>query len=309
MRYYMGPDVWESTVQDIDAAGHERVESLAEAEVFINTSSSPEDVPELPSSIQWVQYCFTGVNHLIDAGIIRDGGVPWCNSAGAFAKPVAESALGLLLSQAHHHKAFALAKSWSVSKELDESQAWLYDQQGPKHVVIVGAGGIGKQLIAYLKPFGVRITAVNRSGRVVDGADATLPIECVEEVWSEADFVINILPATTATEHFFDASVFRAMKDSALFINVGRGSTVVTDDLVNALREGHIAGAGLEVVDPEPLPDGHPLYDLPNATMTPHMGASFQVAEHHMGAIFNANAAAWERGEPMPTRVDPRAGY
>lgn len=309
MRYYMGPDVWESTVQDIDAAGHERVESLAEAEVFINTSSSPEDVPELPSSIQWVQYCFTGVNHLIDAGIIRDGGVPWCNSAGAFAKPVAESALGLLLSQAHHHKAFALAKSWSVSKELDESQAWLYDQQGPKHVVIVGAGGIGKQLIAYLKPFGVRITAVNRSGRVVDGADATLPIERVEEVWSEADFVINILPATTATEHFFDASVFRAMKDSALFINVGRGSTVVTDDLVNALREGHIAGAGLEVVDPEPLPDGHPLYDLPNATMTPHMGASFQVAEHHMGAIFNANAAAWERGEPMPTRVDPRAGY
>lgn len=309
MRYYMGPDVWESTVQDIDAAGHERVESLAEAEVFINTSSSPEDVPELPTSIQWVQYCFTGVNHLIDAGIIRDGGVPWCNSAGAFAKPVAESALGLLLSQAHHHKAFALAKSWSVSKELDESQAWLYDQQGPKHVVIVGAGGIGKQLIAYLKPFGAHITAVNRSGRVVDGADATIPIERVDEVWGEADFVINILPATTATEHFFDAAVFRAMKDSALFINVGRGSTVVTDDLVNALREGQIAGAGLEVVDPEPLPDGHPLYDLPNATMTPHMGASFQVAEHHMGAIFNANAAAWERGDPMPTRVDPRAGY
>ena len=196
-----------------------------------------------------------------------------------------------------------------MAQELDESQAWLYDQQGPKHVVIVGAGGIGKQLIAYLKPFGVRITAVNRSGRVVDGADATIPIERVDEVWGEADFVINILPPTTATEHFFDAAVFRAIKDSALFINVGRGSTVVTDDLVNALREGHIAGAGLEVVDPEPLPDGHPLYDLPNATMTPHMGASFQVAEHHMGAIFNANAAAWERGDPMPTRVDPRAGY
>lgn len=309
MRYYMGPDVWEPTVRDIEAAGHERVESLAEAEVYINTSSDASEVPDLPENIQWVQYCFTGVNHFIEAGIIQPDGVPWCNSAGAFAKPVAESALGLLLSQAHHHKAFALAKTWSVAQELDESQAWLYDQQGPKHVVIVGAGGIGKQLIAYLKPFGVRITAVNRSGRVVDGADATIPIERVDEVWGEADFVINILPPTTATEHFFDAAVFRAIKDSALFINVGRGSTVVTDDLVNALREGHIAGAGLEVVDPEPLPDGHPLYDLPNATMTPHMGASFQVAEHHMGAIFNANAAAWERGDPMPTRVDPRAGY
>ncbi|MGV0361405.1 D-isomer specific 2-hydroxyacid dehydrogenase family protein [Corynebacterium minutissimum] len=309
MRYFMGPDVWAPTVQDINAAGHERAESLAEAEVFVNTSSDPAAVPGLPENIQWVQYCFTGVNHLIEAGIIRSDGVPWCNSAGAFAKPVAESALGLLLSQAHHHKAFALAKSWSVAKELDESQAWLYDQQGPQHVVIVGAGGIGRQLIAYLKPFGVHITAVNRSGRAVGGADVTIPIEQVDQVWGEADFVINILPATAATEHFFDAEIFRAMKDSAVFVNVGRGSTVVTDDLVEALREGFIAGAGLEVVDPEPLPEGHPLYGLPNATMTPHMGASFQVAEHHMGAIFNANATAWERGEPMPTRVDPDAGY
>ncbi|MCG7228843.1 D-isomer specific 2-hydroxyacid dehydrogenase family protein [Corynebacterium minutissimum] len=309
MRYFIGPDVWAPTVQDIDAAGHKRVESLSEAEVFVNTSSDPAAVPDLPENIQWVQYCFTGVNHLIEAGIIRSDGVPWCNSAGAFAKPVAESALGLLLSQAHHHKAFALAKTWSVAKELDESQAWLYDQQGPRHVVIVGAGGIGRQLIAYLKPFGVHITAVNRSGSEVEGADVTIPIEQVDQVWGEADFVINILPATTATEHFFDAEIFRVMKDSAVFVNVGRGSTVVTDDLVEALREGSIAGAGLEVVDPEPLPEGHPLYDLPNATMTPHMGASFQVAEHHMGAIFNANAAAWERGEPMPTRVDPDAGY
>lgn len=309
MRYFMGPDVWAPTVQDIDTAGHKRVESLDEAEVFVNTSSDPAAVPDLPENIQWVQYCFTGVNHLIEAGIIRSDGVPWCNSAGAFAKPVAESALGLLLSQAHHHKAFALAKSWWVAKELDESQAWLYDQQGPTRVLIVGAGGIGKQLIAYLRPFGVHITAVNRSGRAVEGADVTIPIERVDQDWGEADFVINILPATAATEHFFDAEIFRAMKDSAVFVNVGRGSTVVTDDLVEALREGSIAGAGLEVVDPEPLPEGHPLYDLPNATMTPHMGASFQVAEHHMGAIFNANAAAWERGEPMPTRVDPDAGY
>lgn len=309
MRYYMGPEEWAPTAKDIEAAGHERVDSLAEAEVFVNTSSDPAAVPDLPENIQWVQYCFTGVNHLIEAGHIREGGVPWCNSAGAFAKPVAESALGLLLSQAHHHKAFALAKTWDVAHELDQSQAWLYDQQGPKRVVIVGAGGIGKQLMAYLKPFGVHITAVNRSGRAVAGADVTLPIESASEVWGEADFVVSILPATAATEHFFDAEIFRAMKDSAVFVNVGRGSTVVTDDLVQALREGQIAGAGLEVMDPEPLPDGHPLYDLPNATLTPHMAASFQVAQHYMGAIFSANAAAWERGEDMPTRVDPDAGY
>ena len=130
-----------------------------------------------------------------------------------------------------------------------------------------------------------------------------------ESVWGEADFIFCILPATKDTEGLIDAATFRAMKPSAIFINVGRGSTVVTEDLVAALRDGEIAGAGLEVMDPEPLPDGHPLYDLPNCTMTPHMAASAHVAQYHLGAIFNANAAAWERGEAMPTRVDAEAGY
>ena len=78
---------------------------------------------------------------------------------------------------------------------------------------------------------------------------------------------------------------------------------------IEGKREGEIAGAGLEVVDPEPLPDGHPLLSLPNCTMTPHIGATKHVAQYHMGDIFNANAAAWERGEAMPTRVDVEAGY
>lgn len=309
MKYFMGPETWQPTVDDLSAAGHERVENLADAEVYVNTTPSPRRIPEMPDNIGWVQHCFTGVNQLIDAGLITPEGLPWCNSAGAFAKPVAECALGLLLSQAHQHKAFAQAGTWSVAKELDEAQEWIYDQQGPKKVAILGAGGIGKQLIALLKPFGVHITAVNRSGRPVEGADEVVAMADAAHVWGEADVIFCILPATAETEGLIDAAKFRAMKPSALFINVGRGSTVVTDDLVDALREGEIAGAGLEVVDPEPLPDGHPLLSLPNCTMTPHIGATKHVAQYHMGDIFNANAAAWEKGEPMPTQVDPEAGY
>ena len=309
MKYFMGPETWQPMVEDIEAAGHQRVSSIEEAEVYINNAPNPRRIPEMPENIGWVQHCYTGVNQLIDAGVITPDGVPWCNAAGAFAQPVAESALGLALSQAHHHKAFAQAGTWSVAKELDESQAWLYDQQGPKRVAIFGAGGIGKQLIKLLQPFGVHITAVNRSGRAVEGADEVVPMDQAESVWSEADFIFCILPATKDTEGLIDAATFRAMKPSAIFINVGRGSTVVTEDLVAALRDGEIAGAGLEVMDPEPLPDGHPLYDLPNCTMTPHMAASAHVAQYHLGAIFNANAAAWERGEAMPTRVDAEAGY
>ncbi|ERS52200.1 MULTISPECIES: D-isomer specific 2-hydroxyacid dehydrogenase family protein [Corynebacterium] len=309
MKYFMGPETWQPMVDDLSAAGHERVENLADAEVYVNTTPSPRRIPEMPDNIGWVQHCFTGVNQLIDAGLITPEGLPWCNSAGAFAKPVAECALGLLLSQAHQHKAFAQAGTWSVAKELDEAQEWIYDQQGPKKVAILGAGGIGKQLIALLKSFGVHITAVNRSGRPVEGADEVVAMDDAAHVWGEADVIFCILPATQETEGLIDAAKFRAMKPSALFINVGRGSTVVTDDLVDALREGEIAGAGLEVVDPEPLPDDHPLLSLPNCTMTPHIGATKHVAQYHMGDIFNANAAAWEKDEPMPTQVDPEAGY
>ena len=296
---------------DIDSAGHQEVDSIDQAQVYINTTPDPQEIPEMPANIEFVQHCFTGVNQLIDAGVITDDGVPWCNAAGAFAQPVAESALGLLLSQAHHHKRFALEATWDGAREIDESQAWLYTPKGhtPKKVAIFGAGGIGQELISMLQPFGVHITAVNRSGRQVAGADVTVALADATSVWSEADFIVLIMPLTEETNGLVDAAKFKAMKKSAILINVGRGKLVNTDDLVDALRSGEIAGAGLEVVDPEPLPDDHPLWALKNCTMTPHMGASWQVADFHLGEIFNANAAAWEEGKPLPTHIDPKAGY
>ena len=296
---------------DIDSAGHQEVDSIDQAQVYINTTPDPQEIPKIPANIEFVQHCFTGVNQLIDAGVITDDGVPWCNAAGAFAQPVAESALGLLLSQAHHHKRFALEATWDGAREIDESQAWLYTPKGqtPKKVAIFGAGGIGQELISMLQPFGVHITAVNRSGRQVAGADVTVALADATSVWSEADFIVLIMPLTEETNGLVDAAKFKAMKKSAILINVGRGKLVNTDDLVDALRSGEIAGAGLEVVDPEPLPDDHPLWGLKNCTMTPHMGASWQVADFHLGEIFNANAAAWEEGKPLPTHIDPKAGY
>lgn len=316
MKYFFGPSEsasreWAQMKSDIDAAGHQQVDSIDQAQVYINTSPKPEEVPAIPANIEFVQHCFTGVNQMIDAGIITESSIPWCNAAGAFAKPVAESALGLLLSQAHHHKRFALEATWDGAREIDESQAWLYSPKGhaPKRVAIFGAGGIGQELISMLKPFGVHITAVNRSGRAVEGADETHSLADATSVWSESDFIVLIMPLTDETNGLVDSAKFKAMKPSAILVNVGRGKLVNTDDLVEALRTGEIAGAGLEVMDPEPLPDGHPLWELKNCTMTPHMGASWQVADLHLGEIFNANARAWEEGKPLPTHVDPKAGY
>ncbi|MFH0412163.1 D-isomer specific 2-hydroxyacid dehydrogenase family protein [Corynebacterium sp. L4756] len=311
MKYFMAPHFWPQMKADIDAAGHKQVEAIENAQVYINTTVAADEVPVMPDNIEFVQHCFAGVNQMIAAGHLSETSIPWCNAAGAFAKPVAESALGLLLSQAHHHKRFALEASWDGKQAIDESQAWLYspESQLKKRVAIFGAGGIGQELISMLAPFGVHITAVNRSGRKVTGADETFALDDAAEVWSSADFVVLIMPLTKETEGLVDAEKFKQMKNTAILVNVGRGKLVNTDDLVDALRTGEIAGVGLEVMDPEPLPDGHPLYELKNCTMTPHIGASWQVADLHMGAIFNANAQAWSKGQPLPTHVDPKAGY
>lgn len=308
MKYAMGPKVWDVTVAELAERGHELV-GLEDAEVYVNTTQNAARLPQLPENIRWVQHCFAGVNNFLDAGLLTPDGIPWANAAGAFAKPVAETALALLLSQAHHHKAFAQTATWSVARELDDSQRWLYSPREPKKVAIFGAGGIGEELIRMLAPFGVHVTAVTRSGRDVPGAHVSVAMDDSEYLWAESDFIVAILPLTESTHGLIDAAKFAAMKETAIFVNVGRGATVVTDDLVHALQTGQIAGAGLDVMDPEPLPDGHPLYGLANATLTPHMAASQPVAELHIGAVFDANAAAFAAGKTMPTQVDPHAGY
>ncbi len=308
MKFFMGPKPWPETVQELEALGHEHVE-LADAEVYLNATQNPRLIPPLPAGVKWVQHCFAGVNGLIDAGVISEDGLPWCNAKGAFGKPVAETALGLLLAAAHNHKKFALAGTWDIAREVDSTQKWLYPRAARSRVAIFGAGGIGRELIRLLEPFDCHITAVTRTGHAVEGADVNVAIGEADHVWGEADFIVSILPMTVQTAGLIDAACFRAMKPSALFINVGRGATVNTDDLVWALETGEIAGAAMDVVDPEPLPDGHPLFALPNATITPHIAASSQVAKHHIAQVVDANARAFAAGEPLSTRVDVQAGY
>ncbi|QNE90019.1 hypothetical protein H0194_03080 [Corynebacterium incognita] len=349
MKYFMGPFEWEETIADITelAERHkdsglelERVDALEDAEAFVYTGGNAENFPaELPSSVKWVQHCFTGVEALIEAGVMPGyaasdsaGTAPadathtpapsdapavrWANTAGAFAQPVAEMALGFILSQGHRHVEIARTRKFSERWEQDAKQFWLYQN---RRILILGAGGIGQELMRMLDPFGAEVVAVNRSGRPVPGALETVTIDEAmdfssadargRQLWSEADVVVNVLPITPETEKLIGAEQFAAMPETSLFVNVGRGRTVDTDALVEALRSGAIAGAGLEVMDPEPLPDDHPLWDLDNCTMTPHIGASHRVARFHVGQVFVDNAVAYLRGETMPTEIAPGEGY
>ncbi|AIG64545.1 hypothetical protein CATYP_08075 [Corynebacterium atypicum] len=305
MKFAMLPEPWPEVVAELDRAQITLTTDLNEAD-FLVYAGGPGGFPHpLPKRIGFVQYVFAGVEHMIAGGAI-DGSVRWANAGGVYARPVAESALALLLAQYHQYKAASLAATFDVRWELDRRQGWLFD--GPT-VALIGAGGIGRALIEMLQPFGCRIIAVNASGREVPGADEVRTMDEPGELFAEADVVVLSCPLTEKTRGLVGEKQLRQMKPTAVLVNVGRGQLVDTDALVTALSEGWIAGAGLEVTDPEPLPDGHPLWRVPGCTISPHIAATDRIARRLIGPTIVRNAQAFASGETMPTEVDVERGY
>jgi phosphoglycerate dehydrogenase-like enzyme len=176
-------------------------------------------------------------------------------------------------------------------------------------VAIVGAGGIGRALIGLLEPFGCEVIAVTRRGRDVPGASRTLPADRLAEAWPAARHVVIAAPATAGTRHLVGARELAAMREDAWLVNIARGSLVDTDALVEALRAGAIAGAALDVTDPEPLPDGHPLWELPNALITPHVGTPADTERGLFAERVRENVRRLVAGEPLVGVVDAEGGY
>ncbi|APT87352.1 D-isomer specific 2-hydroxyacid dehydrogenase family protein [Corynebacterium flavescens] len=305
MRYAILPHPWTETTSVLDAAGHTQV-PLDEAE-FLVFNGAPGEFPDpLPESIGFVQVPFAGVDHVLD--LIRkthaETGVRWSNAAGLYDSTVAESTIALLLAQLHAHK--RVGTSWDNRDEVEAHTSFLFED---RTVAIIGAGGIGTKLIEMLSGFGPRIIAVTRSGRPVAGADETHPVSEVEKVWPNADYFVFLTPLTDETYHLGNAEVFAAMPSHAVVINVGRGPLIDTAALVEALSNGEIAGAGLDVTDPEPLPDGHPLWEMPNCIITPHVANPPYSVRKRIGEHTLKAAEAFAADKPLPTEVNAEAGY
>lgn len=301
----MYPGPWPETITELEEAGHIYTPDLHDAEFLVFNGGAGQVPDPMPENIRWAQFVFSGIDRLLDAGDLKADGPRWANAAGTYGLPVAETALTLLLNQAHMVKTATMAGSFRVRGLIDKQGGRLHGST----VAIIGAGGIGKVLIEMLRGFGVRIIAVNHSGRIVPGADETFPMSEAGHVWGEADHVVLLAPLTEETRGLVDKHVLAKMKSSAILVNVGRGELVVTEDLVAALESGTIAGAGLDVTDPEPLPESHPLWRMPNCTITPHIACTGSTAIAMIGPQIIANAAAFEAGERMPTEIDPGRGY
>ena len=176
-------------------------------------------------------------------------------------------------------------------------------------VTILGGGGITESLVRMLEPFDCHITVVRRNVAHLDGVDDVLESDRYADALPGADLVVLALALTPETEGIISADELALMEDHAWLINVARGRHIVTEDLVEALRNGVIGGAGLDVTDPEPLPAGHPLWTMPNCLITPHVGNTPEMAIPLLSERISTNVRLFARDEELIGLVDVDAGY
>jgi|HubBroStandDraft_1064217.scaffolds.fasta_scaffold32437_3 phosphoglycerate dehydrogenase-like enzyme len=254
---------------------------------------------EASPSIRWVQLPFAGVEHYAPRGIFGDGRT-WTCAKGSYAEPVAEHALLLALAGLRQLPDRVRATTWGEPAGLS-----LYDQP----VTVLGGGGIASALLELLAPFRVRATVVRRRPDPVPGTSRVLPTERLHDALPGALVVFVALALTPETTGIISGPELALMDGRAWLVNVARGRHVVTDALVDALVRHEIAGAALDVTDPEPLPDGHPLWALPNCILTPHTADTPEMTEPLLAARIAANVAHLAAGEPLEGLIDADAGY
>jgi phosphoglycerate dehydrogenase-like enzyme len=251
------------------------------------------------SPARWVQLASAGIEQMAGSGVL-DPARTWTCAKGAYAEPVAEHALALALAGLRCLPERVTATSWGRPAGVT-----LFDQP----VTILGAGGIAASLLRLLVPFRVRATVVRRGGVPLPGAARTVPAAMLTEALADALVVFVVLALTPATERIIGAEQLSAMRPDAWLVNVARGRHVDTDALVSALDRGAIGGAALDVTDPEPLPDGHPLWGHPRCIITPHTADTLEMVEPLLAERIRLNVARFAAGEQLAGLVDPNAGY
>ncbi len=253
----------------------------------------------LRPGISWVQLPQAGIERVFEAGVI-DHARRWTSAKGAYADPVAEHALALVLAGLRLLKVRARASSWGKPAGVS-----LFGQP----VTIVGGGGIATVLLRLLEPFGTPVTVVRRQAVSLPGAARTLRPGQLAEALTGARAVVLTPALTPQTRGMIGPAELAAMEPYAWLVNVGRGGLVDTGALVHALRTGQIGGAALDVTDPEPLPDGHPLWDLPNCLITPHTADTEEMTRPLLADRIAENVRRLTAGQELIGQVDPDLGY
>lgn len=293
----------------------------SEVEVLYCTTP-PADLARAPR-LRWVSLHLAGMNALYTHPIYKTD-IQLTTSSGVHGTAVAEFALVMLLSLARKVPDFLRWQGERRWPTPERRRSLLPTDVRSATVGILGYGSIGRELARLLQPLRPRIIVTKRdiTRRADDGycrpgmgdpegrlPDDWYPMERLHDFLAAADFVVNCLPYTPQTDRVLDAPAIAAMKPTAYLINVGRGGTIDEPALVQALKERRIAGAALDVFEPEPLPEDSPLWDLDNVILSPHLSGYMPGFDAEATELFAQNLARYVRGEPLLNLVDRARGY
>ena len=286
---------------DAVVAGGGHVVPLHQAEALV--WGAPHDADQLElildrhPGLQWVQLPFAGVEQFVH--LVDDERV-WTCGKGVYAQPVAEMALTLALAGMRGLGRYVRSSSWGAPRGTNLFGA---------NVTLLGGGGITEALIGLLQPFDCRITVVRNRVREMDGVDEVVEADRYSDALAGADLVVVALALTPDTEGMLSRNEFELMEPHAWVVNVARGRHIVTDDLVWALSNDVIGGAALDVTDPEPLPDSHPLWSLSNCIITPHVGSTWDMSVPLLSERIAANVRRFAHGDELLGPVHPDLQY
>ncbi len=279
-------------------------EELAKADVIIGNVAT--NLMKYAVRLQWMQLHSAGANTYCVPGVMPQG-AQLTNATGAYGLAIAEHMTAMLL---------AMMKKLYTYYDNQKDASW--HDEGQVHsiygstVLVIGFGNIGKEFGKRMKAMGANVIGIRRrSGDVPPEADEMGTMDQLDAYLARADIIASSLPETKATYQLYNAQRFAAMKRHAYFINVGRGSNVVQDDLCQALVRGQLAGAAVDVTTPEPLPKESPLWHTPNLYITPHISGGYHLQATHDRIVRIAadNLKRFLAGQPLENQVDFATGY
>ncbi len=289
----------------IEATQESIAQRIFDADIFVGHAKVPVPWQDVVAEgrLTFIQSSAAGLDHCLDPSVINSD-IVVCSASGLFANQVAEQTLALLLGLLRGIPIFY--RQWQNREFIRRPTDDLHGKQ----VGIVGLGGNGRRLVDILKPFDVRI-------RAIDYFPEQKPPE-VEQLWPHTELeqlaawsevLILTLPLNKMTRGIVDRKILAAMPTGSYLINVARGACVNEPDLCDALASGHLAGAGLDVTDVEPLPDSSPLWGFPNVIITPHVGAQAAKRTDDTTHLICENLRRYFAGRPLYNIVDKRLGF
>ena len=284
-------------------------EHIERATIYLGGRLTQEQL-DRAGDLRWIHVPWAGVNALLALDLSDRPDLLITNSRGVMADAVADQTLAYLVML---NRSLAQQVTWQGRREWKRYQTVEHpDRRVLRGLTlgVLGYGAIGRQIARRARACGMHVIGLKNDPSVgAEGADEMFGPEGREELFRRSDFLVVALPLTEATRRSVGAAEFALMKPESYLINIARGAIVVTDDLVEAIERKKIAGAALDVVDPEPLPEDSVLWEMPGVIITPHSSAGFVGFGAEVARLFRENLERYHEGNEMLNRVDPESGY